>query len=56
LPQSSDLNPIELAFAKLKKLLGDGAGRSVDKLWELCAIVLDDFSEGECRKYLKHCG
>ena len=31
-PYSPDLNPIELAFAKLKKLLRDGAERTVDKL------------------------
>ncbi len=31
-PYSPDLNPIELAFSKLKKLLRDGAERTVDKL------------------------
>jgi transposase len=33
-PYSPDLNPIELAFAKFKKLLRDGAERTVDKLWD----------------------
>ena len=55
-PYSPDLNPIELAFSKLKKLLRDGAARTVDKLWELCAKVLDEYSETECRNYLRHCG
>jgi transposase len=55
-PYSPDLNPIELAFAKLKKLLRDGAARTTDKLWELCGQLLDQFTEHECRNYFQHCG
>ena len=55
-PYSPDLNPIELAFSKLKKLLRDGAERTVDKLWDLCRRILDEFTEDECRNYFKHCG
>ena len=55
-PYSPDLNPIEMAFSKLKKLLRDGAERTVDKLWELCGRILDEFTEHECRGYFKHCG
>ena len=55
-PYSPDLNPIELAFSKLKKILRDGAARTVDKLWELCGQILDQFTEPECRNYFKHCG
>jgi transposase len=55
-PYSPDLNPIELAFAKLKKLLRDGAERTADKLWDLCGRILDEFTEHECRNYFKHCG
>jgi transposase len=55
-PYSPDLNPIELAFSKLKKLLRDGAERTVDKLWDLCGRILDEFTEHECRNYFKHCG
>jgi transposase len=55
-PYSPDLNPIELAFSKLKKLLRDGAERTVDSLSKLCGQVLDTFTEHECRNYFKHCG
>lgn len=55
-PYSPDLNPIELAFSKLKKLLRDGAERTIDKLWKLCGAALDEFTEAECRNYFKHCG
>jgi transposase len=55
-PYSPDLNPIELAFAKFKKLLRDGAERTVDKLWDLCGRILEHFTEKECRNYFKHCG
>jgi transposase len=55
-PYSPDLNPIELAFSKFKKLLRDGAERTVDKLSDLCGRGLDDFTEHECRNYFKHCG
>lgn len=53
---SPDLNPIELAFSKFKKLLRDGAERTTEKLWQLCGRVLDLFQESECRNYLRHCG
>jgi transposase len=55
-PYSPDLNPIELAFSKLKKLLRDGAERTIDKLWELCGRILNQFTEAECRNYFRHCG
>ena len=55
-PYSPDLNPIELAFSKLKKLLRDGAERTVNALWNLCGNILDQFSNEECRNYFKHRG
>ena len=55
-PYSPDLNPIELAFSKFKKLLRNGAERTTDKLWKLCGKVLDLFNDTECRNYLRHCG
>jgi transposase len=55
-PYSPDLNPIELAFSKFKKLLRDGAERTTEKLWNLCGRVLNLFTESECRNYFRHCG
>ena len=55
-PYSPDLNPIELAFSKFKKLLRDGAERAVETLWNLCGRVLDEFTPQECQNYFKHCG
>ena len=55
-PYSPDLNPIELAFSKLKKLLRDAAKRTTEQLWNLCGTVLDQFTKSECRNYFKHCG
>jgi transposase len=55
-PYSPDLDPIELAFSKFKKLFRDGARRTTEKLWQLCGQVLDLFTETECRNYLQHCG
>ena len=54
-PYSPDLNPIELAFSKFKKLLRDDAERNTEKLWLLCGRVLDLFTESECRNYIHHC-
>jgi transposase len=55
-PYSPDLNPIELAFAKLKALLRKAGKRTVEELWEFLGQVLDAFSPQECRNYLRHCG
>ncbi len=54
-PYSPDLNPIELAFSKLKQLLRDGAERTVDKFCDLCGEILDEFTEPECQNRFKRC-
>ncbi len=55
-PYSPDLNPIELAFAKLKALLRKAGERSVDDLWRRIGEALDHYTADECRNYFKHAG
>jgi len=51
-----DLNPIEMAFAKLKALLRKAAERTVAGLWTKIGELLAEFSEGECANYFRHAG
>lgn len=55
-PYSPDLNPIEMAFAKLKALLRRAAARSRDALWDKIAEVLQAFTPQECANYFRHAG
>ena len=53
---SPDLNPIELAFSKLKRLLRTEAARTVDALWDAIGRLMDRFGPDECARYIRHCG
>jgi transposase len=55
-PYSPDLNPIELAFSKLKSLLRAAGKRTVDDLWSCLGQLLDRFAPHECHNYFHHCG
>jgi transposase len=48
-PYSPDLNPIEMAFAKLKALLRARAVRTIDALWRAIGEICDLFSPQECQ-------
>ncbi len=55
-PYSPDLNPIELAFAKLKAFLRAARPRSFDQVCALIAAALGLFSPAECHNFVRHCG
>jgi len=55
-PYSPDLNPIENAFAKLKRLVRSAGKRTVDELWSFLGKALDQFPAAECINYFRHCG
>ena len=53
---SPDLNPIEMAFAKLKTLLRKAKARTYDALWRAVGDICDLFEPEECWNYLKEAG
>jgi len=55
-PYSPDLNPIEMAFSKLKAALRRGAARIVHKLMKLIARLIKSFIPDTCAGYLRHEG
>jgi len=57
LPQySPDLNPIEMAFAKLKAHLRKAAARTFDALIQAIGDICDLFKPEECRNYFTKAG
>ena len=50
-PYSPDLNPIEMAFAKLKANLRAKAVRTIDALWQEIGHICDLFEPTECQNY-----
>lgn len=55
-PYSPDLNPIEMAFSKLKALIRKAAARTYDALWDAVGNVCDLFSDEECFNFFKAAG
>ena len=55
-PYSPDLNPIEMAFAKLKAHLRAAQARTFDALWKAVGNICELFSTVECRNLFKHAG
>jgi transposase len=55
-PYSPDLNPIEMAFAKLKTMLRKLKLRTMEELWNKIGKLCDIFTMEECKNYFKHAG
>ena len=55
-PYSPDLNPIEMAFAKLKAHLRRIGARTFDSLLTAIGNLCDLFSPDECMNYIAHAG
>jgi transposase len=55
-PYSPDLNPIEMAFAKLKAHLRKAKARTIEALWQAVGSICELYSPDECCNYLKHAG
>ncbi len=53
---SPDLNPIEMAFAKLKAHLRRAKARSIGALWREIGNICDLFNEDECWNFFKAAG
>lgn len=55
-PYSPDLNPIEMAFSKLKSHLRKIKARTFDDLWRSIGNICDLYTPTECWNYLKAAG
>ncbi len=55
-PYSPDLNPIELAFSKIKQALRSLASRTVETLWSTMQGALDRVTAADAQGYFRHCG
>ena len=53
---SPDLNPIEMAFSKLKTALRKGAARTVTTLMKLIGKLIKTFAPEQCANYFRHAG
>ncbi len=52
-PYSPDLNPIEMAFSKLKAHLRKMKARTIDDLWKAIGDICKLFTPEECSNYFK---
>ena len=55
-PYSPDLNPIEMAFSKLKALIRKAAARTYEDLWNAVGHVCNLFTDEECFNFFKAAG
>jgi transposase len=55
-PYSPDMNPIEMAFSKLKTLLRQAPECTRDGFWNRIGELLDRFTPAECTNYFRAAG
>lgn len=55
-PYSPDLNPIELAFAKLKQLMRSAGHRTMAALWGDVQRMLEQITASDAAAFMRHCG
>ena len=55
-PYSPDLNPIEMAFSKLKTLIRKATAQTYDELWQAVGHVCGLFADEECYNFFKAAG
>lgn len=55
-PYSPDLNPIEMAYSKLKALLRKAKERTVEGLKRFLFDAMASFTPQECANFIAHCG
>ena len=55
-PYSPDMNPIEMAFAKLKALLRQNPARTIDALVERIGDIIERFQPTECANFFDAAG
>ena len=53
---SPDLNPIEMAFSKLKAHLRAAGARTYEALWRAVGDICSLFEPRECWNFLRHSG
>lgn len=55
-PYSPDLNPIEMAYSKLKALLKKAAARTLEELWTAIAAAIARITPNDCRGFFTAAG
>ncbi len=55
-PYSPDLNPIEMAYSKLKALLKKASARTIASLWSAIAQAITFITRNDCRGYFSAAG
>jgi len=55
-PYSPDLNPIENAFSKLRRLYESAGHRTIDALWRNTQVMLDAITPSDARGFFKNAG